>query len=131
MQPRRVNRKQLFVETLNHKEGIQEPVTEKAAQFITGLRVDMNPWAKRNKPPGAGVWVLLHDPCVLEVGTVCLCVLGCCWGQHTPQLLLRLQLEKGTTHRQHITHPLLYQKTPNKPCDRNWTHKSSRISEQV
>lgn len=68
MQLRRVNRKQLFVETLNHKESIQEPVTEKAAQFITGLGADMNPQAKRNKHPGTGVWILLHDLCVWEVG---------------------------------------------------------------
>lgn len=68
MQLRRVNRKQLFVETLNHKESIQEPVTEKAALFIIGLGVDMIPQAKRNKPPGAGEWILLHHPCVQEVG---------------------------------------------------------------
>lgn len=52
MQLRRVNRKQLFVETLNHEERIQEPVTEKAAQFITGLGVYTEPRAKLNKPPG-------------------------------------------------------------------------------
>lgn len=68
MRLRRVNRKQLFVETLNHKESIQERMTEKAAQLITGLGVDMNPQAKRNEHPGTEVWILLHDPCVWEVG---------------------------------------------------------------
>lgn len=70
MQFRSVNRKQLLVETLNHNESIQEAVTEKAAQFITGLGVYMNPQAKINKPPGweLGVWISLHDPCVRAVG---------------------------------------------------------------
>lgn len=48
----KVNRKQLFIKTLNHKESIQESVTEKSAQFITILLVYMNPKAKINKRPG-------------------------------------------------------------------------------
>lgn len=92
MQLRRVNRKQLFVEALNHKESIQEAVTEKAAQFITGLGVYMNPEAQINKPlAGAGLWSCLHHPCVPELLGEPWVSTDLSWGQ--PQLV------QNTSHR--------------------------------
>lgn len=137
MQLRSVNRKQLIVETLNHNESIQEAVTEKAAQFITGLGVYMNPQAKINKPPGweLGVWISLHNPCVREVGRAAGEAVGWCWGQHGPSMNLSSWSGSSlwrTPHSDNISHILCYfKKAPNQPFDRNWTHKSSsRISEQ-
>lgn len=113
MQLRSVNRKQLFVETLNHNESIQEAVTEKAAQFITGLGVFMNPQAKINKPPGweLGVWISLHDPCVREVGRAAGEAMGWCWGQHGPSM--NLSSWSGfslwrTPHSDNISHIVCY-----------------------
>lgn len=122
MQLRRVNRKQLFVEALNHEESFQEAVTEKAAGFITGLRVYMNPQAQINKPL-AGSWAV-----ALPAPSLCPGAAGEAvgWGWASTDLSSGSGPSFAGHHTQ-ITQLTFFviAKAPSQPFDRSWTHKSS------